>query len=79
MSRVVDLVYFKPSGKYYSQGSYTSDLEWDYQIYGEIRKWGKGSLSLPGLISTEWDGYILVTPKDGVPALIDCGGEQKEI
>lgn len=70
----VKLTYFKSSGKYYTEGVYNSDQEFNFDIYPEVRAWAVGSLTLghlPGLSSRTWQGYILVEPLDGVPALID--------
>lgn len=66
----VHLTYFKPSGKYYGEGEYTTALEYSYDIYPEVRNMKKGDF--PGLSeSVLWNGYILVRPENGVPALID--------
>lgn len=74
----VKLTYFKDNGKYYSVGEYESSFDFDYDIYTEVRVWAGGLEnlgSLPGLSSHSWDGYVLVSPVDGVPALIDvCEG-----
>jgi len=65
MSRKIELVYFKKSGKYYSESSYMSEFYNDYEVYVEVGTMWK----FPGL-SGGWEGTILVQPEDGVPALI---------
>lgn len=75
MKKYVELTYFKPSGKYYCEGSYFSDLDWHFEIYEEVKKMNFTG-KLPDLDSGTWDGYILVTPENGTPALIDNTREQ---
>ena len=69
----VNLTYFKPSGKYYTSGAYNSEFTLGIYIYKEIEFWSnKVDLGpLPGLSSQYWDGYILVEPEDGVPAIVN--------
>lgn len=77
--RNVEVMYFKSSGKYYTTSSFRVYAELpDYKIYEMMREWNKGLTgnSLPGLMSHIWNGYILVTPADGVPALLDFTDEQ---
>lgn len=71
--RAVKLTYFKKHGKYYTDETYISEYNFDYDIYTEIRLWHvvEDGNNLPGLSTNSWDGYILVQPEDGVPALID--------
>lgn len=64
--RKVHLIYFKESGKYYSEGDYESECLYEFQIYGEVRTMD----SHPGLINPWHNGAILVEPEDGVPALV---------
>ncbi len=68
----VRLTYFKGSGKYYCDGVYKSTHTFDtsWLIYAEVRTFQQSGI-LPGLSSGKWDGYILVQPLDGVPALLD--------
>lgn len=63
--RKIHLTYFKPSGKYYSEGEYNSDQLYEWEIYDEVRKMQK----YPGLMGG-WEGYILVSPENGVPAIV---------
>ena len=66
----VHLTYFKPSGKYYSEGEYTTALEYSFDIYPQVRNMKKGEF--PGLNeSSLWAGYILVVPDNGVPAKVE--------
>lgn len=72
----VGLTYFKPSGKYYSQATYTTALDSDYEIYNQVKNMEKGRF--PGLSETSlWDGYILVIPNEGEPKLIDLTWRDK--
>lgn len=66
----VTLTYFKPSGKYYCDGEYESILEFDFEIYEEVRVL-KYHRNLPGLQSGNWEGGILIRPENGVMALIN--------
>ena len=77
----IKLTYFKDSGKYYSDGEYESEHEFDFNIYKEVMEWANGSLTfehLPGLSSRVWWGYILVQSDDGVPAIIDVTEEKSK-
>ena len=76
MGKQVELVYYKDSGKYYTQDIYFSDWTFDFDIFSEVRLKAKNKW-LPGLESGSWTGYILVKPLDGVTALIDLTGETK--
>lgn len=55
---LVKLNYFKPSGKWYSEGTYTTKEQFLYMIWEEIRlkMWNK---ELPGL-SKGHDSYIVL-------------------
>jgi len=58
----VELIYFKDTGKYYSEGEYTTHQDALFQIFKEVRvllRIGK----LPGLIDGCSDFHVLV----GVP------------
>jgi NurA-like 5'-3' nuclease len=72
MTQKVKLTYFKPSGKWYENGEYESNIPFskDFKIYDEVRVMNIIDKKLPGLYSGEWDGYILVVPESGVPYLI---------
>lgn len=73
--RKVTLVYFKESGKYYSEGEYLTDKKFDFEIYREVRFWSENKIeTLPNLSSNRWNGFILVQPQDGVMGLIDLKG-----
>lgn len=63
--RKIHLTYFKPSGKYYSEGDYTSEHLHEWMIYDEVLKMEK----YPGLVGG-WEGFILVQPEDGAPAIV---------
>ena len=62
----VQLTYFKPSGKYYTDGSYDSQLEDFYNVIEEVRQMRRSKL--PGLIGG-WTGAVLVAV-DGLPHLL---------
>ena len=68
-NRKVHLTYFKRSGKYYSSDEYESELQYDYEIYSEVRTMRDRGI-LPGLVAGAHDFDIHVLPLDGVPALI---------
>ena len=65
----VHLTYFKGSGKYYCEGEYESEHQLDFYIYSQVRDFNILQ-KLPGLSTGRWEGYILVVPEDGVPALL---------
>lgn len=69
----VNLTYFKPSGKYYTSGSYFSEQSMAYNIYVEVEEWRRyfHKEDLPGLNVDSWEGYILVSPENNVPCLLD--------
>ena len=67
--KTVTLTYFKDSGKFYTRGRYTSQLEFDFDVYKEVRVFREIGI-LPDLASGKWHGHILVEIEDGVPALI---------
>ena len=68
--RKITLKYYKHSGKYYSDGEYFTSLEFDFDVYGEVRNMKRGEF--PGLNGTSlWSGYVWVLPEDGVSAIID--------
>jgi len=43
-------------------------------VYAEVRQFQKLGI-LPGISSGKWEGYILVQPVEGVPALLDFSHE----
>lgn len=72
--RDVEIIYFKSSGKYYTTAKFqVVDSMPDFAIRSLLREWNRGKTknSLPGLVSITWEGYMLVTPSDGVPAILD--------
>ena len=75
----VKLTYFKPSGKYYSEGEYESKKLNPFEIYEEVK--GMDDVGVrPGLITGISGGYynILIELPDhplGVPHLIPSKGE----
>lgn len=68
----VKLTYFKPSGKYYSSGTYQSHQPHTFQIYEEVRRM-VDQKELPGLLKGVSGYTVLVEipehPYD-VPALV---------
>lgn len=58
----VELVYFKPSGKYYTGGTYeTASTEW-YAILGEIRALLDAG-KLPDLVEgARYDTLVMMSP-----------------
>jgi hypothetical protein len=69
----VTLTYFKPSGKYYSEGEFTRDYmrvgnlgEVVYlpEVIEDVRAMQERG-ELPGLTSGRWEGAILITAEDG--------------
>lgn len=55
----VELIYFKPSGKYYSEGHYETKLEFLFEIWDEVREMVSNK-ELPGLMRGHSDFYVLV-------------------
>lgn len=60
---LVKLTYFKPSGKYYSEGSYTTNNVGLYDIWSEVRTM-QIEKDLPGLTSGHSDFIISVDVPD---------------
>ncbi len=59
----VELTYFKPSGKYYSHGTYETNAEHMFQIFREVRR--KTELGiLPGLIEGAYGYHVLIDVPD---------------
>jgi len=75
----VKITYFKPSGKYYCDGSfYVSEDTMYWDILERVRNrhmhYENHDQPLPGLSCETWDGYALVIPQSEelkIPALID--------
>lgn len=70
-SFTVELTYFKPSGKYYSEGIYETQKEYMFQIFNEVRLMQK-ACRLPGLIDGR--GFIVLVDSpnhpDAYPGLV---------
>ena len=58
----VDLVYFKESGKYYSEGDYESKHEHLFEIIPEVREMFKQGIR-PGLYYGHDGFHVLITVK----------------
>lgn len=68
----VTLIYFKPSGKYYSTSEYDSSVEHMFQVFQEVDTMKKSGEPMPGLTGT-WSGPVLVEKAEHLhshPALI---------
>lgn len=75
------ITYFKDTGKFYTDTLYrwvcatvggTNPAPTPYMndIVAHIRGLRGSGSPLPGLIGTDWDGYIVVVHADGYPTLI---------
>ena len=69
---VVNLTYFKPSGKFYSEASFVLEVDWVnpglpymYEIFQHVRDL-MITHELPGLAPGSWDGMIHVACADGL-------------
>lgn len=69
LKREVKLTYFKFTGKYYSEGSFETETEYDWDIYRQVREMLEQK-KLPGLIEGVNDHFVLVEIENGVPALV---------
>lgn len=68
--RKVTLMYFKEYGKYYSEGSYESEKEHDFEIYKEVVDLFKSG-KRPGLVDSLYNEFdVLVFPENGVVHLL---------
>lgn len=65
--RVIELTYFKDSGKFYSEAKFHTDVE-SFNVGQAVRNL-RDRGTLPGLANGTWDGPILATD-DGFPFLI---------
>lgn len=65
----VQLTYFKTSGKFYTDGSYTSDKKFPFEVFEEVQKM-KDEGKLPGLVEGATEFIIHIYPEDWYPALI---------
>lgn len=78
----IKIMYFKPSGKYYSESNFTgmfsncgdellpSCYMSDVADLVKRQRDGHSMSGLPGLQSGTWDGPILIDCDDGFPVLI---------
>jgi hypothetical protein len=70
----VRIVYFKPSGKYYSQGEYTSKETMFHRVvdelYGMFTQGDCPGLNRDGLVRNHFDAYATIGDPNGVPHLI---------
>lgn len=78
-SPVVELIYFKETGKYYTSGSFSFVGSPSHgEIVHQVRYWkARFDTDLPGLNCPVWEGYILVTPQREdlkIPHLLDLTG-----
>lgn len=71
---VAKLTYFKPSGKYYTEGYLETNREHDFEFWEDVKIMCKHGL-LPHIQSGWWEGTVLVETPGGVPALIVSEGE----
>ncbi len=49
----VELIYFKSTGKYYTEGEYETEKPQLYEIWDEVQSLRK-TKSLPGILGDEW-------------------------
>ena len=66
----IKLEYFKESGKYYTEGVYSTDLEHVFEIVEEVKLLREQSM-LPGIDC--WEGYIYLNTEqvpNGYPVII---------
>ena len=68
----VDLTYFKPSGKFYSSGTYVSNKEHMFEVFEEVRA-KQIAGTLPDLVPNGGSQFIIHVTSDSdnsYPALI---------
>jgi hypothetical protein len=67
----VNLEYFKPSGKYYSSGTYESSKEHMFEIFDEVREMCRNQ-ALPGLVigHSDYAVYVSSNHEYSYPCLI---------
>lgn len=81
----IKVSYFKPSGKYHIHTTFKKEFETincdpytvSMQSVVEHIKGIKSPQTLPGLITSNWDGFILVDCEQGYPCLIVPEGMKK--
>lgn len=68
----VNLTYFKPSGKFYAEGTFNLDVKWVnpglpymYDVFDAVRNRAKEG-TLPGLNPGTWEGPIHVACANGL-------------
>ena len=59
----INLIYFKSSGKYYETSSFQTNKAYMFEVFDQVKEL-KAAAKLPGLISGDWDGPILVNSDD---------------
>ena len=76
---LIKFTYFKPSGKYYSEGSKVMAVEmcgpesrtvYMDSVLSQVRQLIESGSPLPGLAGPWRDGFILVETEEGVPCLL---------
>ena len=67
---VVELEYFKPSGKFKYEGFYESDKEHTWKIIEEVKRKAENN-DLPGISSGSWNGFIYINPLEGYPTILN--------
>jgi len=65
----VKLTYFKPTGKYYTEGEYETEKKWMFEISDEVRQMAN-TQTLPGINGNEW--FILIQPEENHPNSYPC-------
>lgn len=65
----VVLTYFKPTGKYYSEGEYETEKQYMYEVYDEVRQKADNK-TLPGICGNDW--IILVSVDENHPNSYPC-------
>ena len=70
-TNLVKIWYFKPSGKYYTEGNYVTEKENAYEIFDEVKAMFKNGVA-PGLTQNDPDFTAVVFPLKHYPAMIRC-------
>ena len=66
----IELQYFKPSGKYYTSGTYSTSHIQMYKVHEEVEKMKKDN-KLPGITGNEFTIYINAEKHpNGLPIII---------
>lgn len=66
-----ELIYFKPSGKYYTSGEYMTEHTLLYDVVSEIKEMKRNG-HLPGLVTGATEFIVLIPTQEpwGVPHII---------